>query len=99
MAAATLVLGVPQDITTGTADNVRLVNLPTGHGWIKLRPASAAKFIRNYAGADDAAIGAAAYETMDAGSDFTVDTAAGAPKIGIASATGTVVVQSIVMGR
>jgi hypothetical protein len=99
MAAATLVLGVPQSPATGLADAVRLVNLPTGSKWIRIKPrVSDCKIVVNYAGADDVAIGGAVYEEAPAGFPWERDISAGNNKIGVASGSATVTFEIVVMG-
>lgn len=98
MAASTLVLGVLDAPATGTADNVRLVNLPTGSRWLRIRPrASACKIILGYTGADDAAIGSTKYADAPADTDFVRDVSAYANRVGVASGTATVTFEAVVL--
>lgn len=98
MAAATLVLGVLDTPATGTIGNVRLVNLPTGARWLRIRPrTSACKVILNYTGADDDAIGSTKYADAAADIDFIRDVSGGTGKVGVASASATVTFEAVVM--
>jgi hypothetical protein len=96
MAAATLVLGVLDTPATGTIGNVRLVNLPTGAQWLRIRPrTSACKIILGYTGADDDAIGSTKYEDAPADADFVRFVGGHAPKVGVASASATVTFEAM----
>jgi hypothetical protein len=97
MAAATLVLGVLDVPATGTIGNVRLVNLPTGAKWLRIRPrANACKVILGYTGADDDAIGATKYEDAPADADYVRDLSGYHGKVGVASASATVSFEAVV---
>lgn len=97
MAATTLTLGVLDTPATGTADNVRLVNLPTGSRWLRIRPrTSACKVILGYTGDDDAAIGATKYEDAPADTDYIRDVSAYNNRVGVASSSATVTFEAVV---
>jgi hypothetical protein len=91
MAAATLVLGVQQVVTTGSAGNVRLVNLPTGTRWVKVQPrTTAGKVLVGFSGDDDDAIGASAYDTVQADTSWSQFVGGHGPTLGLASTGASV---------
>src|SRR5690348_7141639 len=98
MAATTLALGVlDAPSTSSTPGNVRLVNLPTGARWLRLRPrSSACKVILGYTGADEDAIGSTKYEDAPADQDYIRDVSGYAGKVGVASTVASVTFEAVV---
>ena len=100
MAAATLVLNVQQDVTlSGTPGNQRLVNLPTGARYLRIRPrTNGIKARYGVSIADEDAIGAAAYDTIDGDVVERVPVGGLAPTCALSSATASVVVEMTAIG-
>ena len=99
MAAATLVLGVLQIVTTSsTPDQVRLINLPTGTRWVRIKPrTSQCKVVLNYGSTDDAAIGATAYQDAYADQPWAQFVGGHGSIIGLASASASVACEVLAM--
>lgn len=111
--ATTLALGVEQNVTlSGTPGNMTRFDPPANARWLKITPrAYDVKFVRG--GTDGDAIGASAYETLYAGTTYTIrvpgsgggnarniDSAAAASnsrRVCLASLTASVVVEIVAL--